>query len=99
MSAVAQYINHSQTISNKAVSNLLLYVSLVEMYHLQLIAKMITDLGGNLRYWNSNNSYWSGGNIDYGDTIINKLSLDIYSEKKLYPVTVYITRDNNLKLS
>jgi bacterioferritin len=34
LSVVAQYINHSQTISDKAVSNLLLYVSLVEMYHL-----------------------------------------------------------------
>jgi bacterioferritin len=99
MSAVAQYINHSQTISNKAVSNLLLYVSLVEMYHLQLIAKMITDLGGNLRYWNSNNSYWSGGNIDYGDTIINKLSLDIYSEEEAISGYQSILREiNNLNV-
>lgn len=82
MSAISQYLNHSQTVNNKPVSNLLLYVSLIEMYHLQLIARMITDLGGNLRYWNSNNAYWSGGNIDYGSSITNKLSLDIYSEQE-----------------
>ncbi len=95
MSAVAQYINHSQTISNKSVSNLLLYVALIEMYHLQLIARMITDLGGNLRYWNSNNAYWSGGNIDYGDTVTNKLSLDIYSEEEAISGYQAILREIN----
>jgi bacterioferritin len=82
MTAIAQYMNHSQTISDRAVSNLLLYISLTEMLHLQTLATMITSLGGNLRYWNAGNAYWSGGSVEYGGSVVSKLSRDFYSEQE-----------------
>lgn len=82
LSAVTQYMNHSQTIENKAVSNLLLYVALIEMYHMQILARMIVSLGGSLKYWNTDNAYWSGGNVEYGNSLCEKLSLDIFSEQE-----------------
>lgn len=82
MTAIAQYMNHSQTVGEKPVSNLLLYVSLTEMLHLQTLATMITSLGGDLRYWSSNNAYWSGGGVEYGGSLLSKLSRDFFSEQE-----------------
>lgn len=78
--AIAQYINHHLTINQKAVSNLELCIALVEMKHLSMLGDLIESLGGNPKYFRTNREYWSGGNVDYGKTLCQKLSLDIYAE-------------------
>jgi Mn-containing catalase len=54
---------------------------MIEMLHLQLVARMVSSLGGSLRYWNSANHYWSGGNVGYEGALCDKLSLDIFAEQ------------------
>lgn len=80
LTAIAQYINHHLTISQKSVSNLELCIALVEMKHLEMVGNLIESLGGNPKYFRTNRQYWSGGNVDYGKTLCQKLSLDIYAE-------------------
>jgi bacterioferritin len=80
LTAIAQYINHHLTINNKNVSNLELCIALVEMKHLEMIGNLIESLGGNPKYFRTNRQYWTGGNVDYGKTLCQKLSLDIYAE-------------------
>ncbi|HEX3012571.1 MAG TPA: ferritin family protein [Syntrophomonadaceae bacterium] len=80
LTAVAQYINHHLTISQKDVSNLELCIALVEMKHLEMVGDLIESLGGNPKYLRTNRQYWTGGNVDYGKTLCQKLSLDIYAE-------------------
>lgn len=79
--AIAQYMHHSLTISNEYVKELELCIALVEMYHLQLLGRLIDQLGGDPRYIASNQHYWSGGNVSYGNSLCEKLSIDIASEQ------------------
>lgn len=79
--AIAQYLNHSDTIDDEETSEMLFCIALVEMEHLDMVSTMIVSLGGNLRVWNANKKYWSGGNVSYGKTTCEKLSLDIMSEE------------------
>jgi bacterioferritin len=37
-------------------------------------------LGGDPKYLRTNKKYWSGGEVSYGQTLCEKLSLDIYAE-------------------
>jgi len=80
--AIAQYIHHHMTIEQEDVANIELCISLVEMKHLELLGTMIESLGGDPRYWRTNRAYWTGGNVGYGDTLCEKLTLDIFSEQE-----------------
>lgn len=79
---LTQYLSHSHTIDNEEIADQLLCVALVEMKHLDMLGNMIVALGGDLRFWKSNKSYWDGGLIGYGDTLCDKLSLDVLSEQE-----------------
>jgi bacterioferritin len=81
LTAITQYIQHSKTISNPEYADLIFCIALIEMRHLDMIGTMIKSLGGEVRYWRPNHDYWSGGNVDYGNTDCEKLSLDIFSEE------------------
>jgi bacterioferritin len=80
LTAITQYVHHSMTIPNKAVSNLELCISIVEMQHLMTIGSLIEKLGLDPKYWRTNRAYWSGGNVMYGKTMCQKLQMDIDSE-------------------
>ncbi len=82
LTAITQYFNHALTIKDENVSNLVFCIGLVEMHHLKLIGEMIESLGGELRYWRANHSYWTAGNVNYGSTTCGKLSLDILAEQE-----------------
>jgi bacterioferritin len=71
---------HSQTISDADAKNLELCIALNEMQHLEALGEMIVGLGGDLRYWSTGHSYWTGGNVSYGATDTEKISQDIFSE-------------------
>jgi bacterioferritin len=81
LTAIAQYLNHSDTISDKSLSDMIFCIALVEMQHLDLVGTMIESLGGDLRYWRPNRAYWSGGEVDYGHSDCEKISLDIKAEQ------------------
>ena len=82
LTAITQYQNHSDTISEKELSDMIFCISLVEMRHLDLVGTMIESLGGDLRYWRPNHAYWSGGEVDYGKSTCEKISLDIKEEQE-----------------
>ena len=82
LSALTQYFAHSQTATDKDMKNLELCIALDEMHHLQVIGEMIVSLGGDLRFWSTNHAYWTGGHVEYGMTDVEKVSLDIFSEKE-----------------
>lgn len=79
--AIAQYLQHTHTIENKEIANQIFCIALIEMRHLDLLGDMIVALGGDLRYWAANQSYWEGGKVSYGSNMCEKLSLDISSEQ------------------
>lgn len=81
LTAVAQYIHHHVTIEEKLVSNLMLCIALVEMQHLEIIGDLINQLGGNPKYLRTNRGYWQGSEVSYGDSLVQKLRLDILSEE------------------
>lgn len=82
MTAVSQYINHSDTINDKSLADMVFCIALVEMRHLDLVGTMIDSLGGDLRYWRPNHFYWSGGEVDYGNSDCERISLDIKAEQE-----------------
>lgn len=80
--AIAQYLQHSHTIEDKEVADQIFCIALIEMRHLDLLGDLIVSLGGeDLRYWAANQSYWNGGEVNYGTSMCEKLSLDIVSEQ------------------
>ena len=81
LTAIAQYFHHHLTIEEKAVSNLMLCIALVEMHHLEVIGDLIAQLGGDPKYLRANRGYWQGSEVSYGDSLIQKLRLDIVSEE------------------
>ena len=82
LTAIAQYFQHSLTITDPVISNLELCISLSEMKHLDLIGGLIESLGGKPKYWATNRFYWTGGHVGYGETTSGKVALDIQSERE-----------------
>jgi len=80
--AIAQYFSHVLTIAEKEVAETILCISLVEMHHLELVGIMVESLGGEPRYWRSNKHYWSGGYVNYGDSLCAKINADILAEQE-----------------
>jgi bacterioferritin len=86
--------------------NLELCIALDEMHHLQVIGEMIVSLGGDLRFWAPNRSYWTGGIVSYGASDVEKISQDIFSEKEaiggyeaLLREIQFLNTDNNPSLN
>jgi len=86
-SAISQYIYHKFVImpEQREIADLLSCISLVEMHHMELLARTILMLGVDPRlriikndmekYWNSSPEY-----IFYGISICDRISYDIASE-------------------
>ncbi len=95
MSAIAQYISHHETIEDENVSDSIFCIALVEMLHLDMIGTLIQSLGGDLRFWQPNHFYWSGGYVNYGNSLCEKLSLDIVAEQEAISGYSHLLREVN----
>lgn len=90
LTAITQYLYHHLTIEEKPVANLMLCLSLVEMHHLDIIGDLISQLGGNPKYLRANRGYWQGSEVAYGDSLINKIRLDILAEESAIAAYYYL---------
>ena len=85
-SAISQYIYHSYDFvseKHKELSHMWISIAEVEMHHLNMIAQVITLLGGNPKFRGSkstNNAPWNGTFVYYGDNICSQLKADLNSE-------------------
>ncbi|NLY49389.1 MAG: bacterioferritin [Firmicutes bacterium] len=86
LTAINQYLYHHFVLEpvNEEVAELLECISLVEMYHLELLGEAILKLGVDPRYWTlqSGNStcYWDASFVFYGTSLCDRLTADIASE-------------------
>ena len=67
MQAITQYLYQHKTIANESIANALVCIAMIEMHHLDKLSDLITELGGKPVYYNSNQYFWSSGDIAYGD--------------------------------
>lgn len=67
MTAITMYLYHHYD-SEDALpefADVVEGVAIVEMFHLEILAKMIILLGGDPRYYGSNGVWWSGRYVNY----------------------------------
>ena len=83
MTAINQYLYHYFVNNDnyKDIAHMLEQISIVEMTHLEILAKLIILLGEKPIYY-SNNSFWNGSYVDYGSNILEQLKSDLESEYK-----------------
>jgi bacterioferritin len=82
MTAINQYMYHSFMSSNDELEKLFENTAIVEMYHLEILAKLIELLGGNPLYQNMDNQFWNGDYVYYGNNLCERLKGDLNSEYK-----------------
>lgn len=86
--------------TNPAFSRLLECVTANEEFHVRVLARLIKELGGNPKYFNSNKKFWDGSQAIYGTNVRTRLQGDINAEKgiiMLYERTVNRLRDPFVK--
>ncbi|OAT81756.1 ferritin-like domain-containing protein [Desulfotomaculum copahuensis] len=85
-SAISQYLYHHFVLERhyKDAADLLSCISLVEMHHMELLAKTIIKLGADPRLRTVNNAhmdkYWNASFVFYGVSLCDRISSDIASE-------------------
>lgn len=86
LTAVTQYTYHHFVLENqnKEVADLLSCIALVEMHHLEILAKIILMLGVDPRYWTIKKDhtpkYWDAAFVFYGTALCDRLTADVASE-------------------
>lgn len=83
--SVNQYLYHNFDLdeTHGELSEMWINISITEMLHMEILAKTIRLLGGNPVYRGSTSScgaYWNGGFVCYGNSICNRLKLDLHLE-------------------
>lgn len=76
---------------NPEFSRLLECVAANEEFHVRTLARLIDELGGDPKYYDSGKDFWDGSLAIYGDGVRDRLEGDIAAEKgiiKLYEKTV-----------
>lgn len=83
MTAITQYLYHYFDIKgcNKEIAKKLESIAIVEMHHLEILAQLIILLGEKPIYF-SNNTFWNGSFVDYGNNILDQLRSDLAAELK-----------------
>ena len=102
--AIAQYTYHqiSYVYKNVEVSQTLQGISIVEMHHLELLGRILVQLGSDPGYWidNHKRNYWSAKLVDYNlPSLKYALTVDINDEKdaiKQYKETITKIKDENI---
>ncbi|MDD2505645.1 MAG: manganese catalase family protein, partial [Bacilli bacterium] len=81
MTAVNQYYYHYIEIKkiDEEIADMLFNISIVEMQHLNVLAKLISLLGEKPIY-KSGDNYWNGDFVYYGDNILSQLEADLQAE-------------------
>lgn len=85
--AISQYLYHHFFFKkiNPELGELLEQVSIVEMYHMELLAETIIALGGNpqiIGSFSTGGNFWNGSFIYYGSQLCDQLKADIDAEYK-----------------
>jgi bacterioferritin len=95
LTAVNQYMYHkfSMMTEHKELSEILGKISIVEMHHLEMFAKMIKLLGYDPLFYNSANIPWNAKYVYYGKDICDQLKQDLKDE--LNTIIVY---EQNIKI-
>lgn len=102
--AIAQYTYHqiSYVYKNPEVSETINGISIVEMRHLELLGRILVQLGADPGYWidNHKRNYWSAKLVDYNlPSLEYALTVDINDEKaaiKQYKETIKKINDENI---
>lgn len=84
MTAINMYIYHHYDSEDDIpeFADVVEAVAIVEMYHLEILAKLIVLLGGDPRYYGSNGAWWSGTYVNYltGEPCL-QIHADIQAER------------------
>lgn len=85
-SAICQYMNHYFRTFDKypKIAKALEGISLVEMYHFEILGKLIIELGGDPGYWiikKDKKLNWNPNFINYGLDAHEMLTYDISDER------------------
>lgn len=87
LTAINQYFYHYVTFEEKYedIAKLEECISIIEMHHLELLAKTIKLLGVNPEYRTLTNNqvvYWNASYVYYGQNVCDRLAADIAAEKQ-----------------
>ena len=87
LTAINQYFYHYLTFEEKYenLAELEECISIIEMYHLELLGKTIQMLGLPPKYWTLNNNrptFWNASYVCYGKDVCDRLFADIAAEEK-----------------
>lgn len=85
--AINQYLYHYFVFADKYkdLAELEECISIIEMYHLELLAKTIILLGANPRYYSlvdNQRVYWNASFVYYGNAVCDRLAADIAGEEQ-----------------
>ena len=81
LTSVNQYFYHHIVSENidKEISVMLENIAVVEMYHLEVLARLIFLLGEKPKYF-AQDDYWNGDYVYYGEDLLGQLEADLQGE-------------------
>ncbi len=82
LTAITQYLYHHLTSDEEQdVADMLLGIAEVEMSHLEMLGEAIVKLGADPQFVEGcPNKQWSGVNVGYGNSLCQRLHLDLAGE-------------------
>lgn len=82
--AINQYLYHNFVLRPKynELASIIENISITEMKHMEILARLIHLLGGNPIYTDSNNVFWNAKYVFYGKDVCNKLYGNLDSENQ-----------------
>lgn len=103
--AVTQYLYHHYYFGqvDEELGKLVEGISIIEMHHMEMLAQLIIQLGGDPRYGGTQSTYcqyWSGMFPGYGHTLCDRLQLDLKAEQdaiRIYRYHVQLIQDPFVK--
>jgi len=100
LTAITQYIfQNVSTADNATFTNALLKIAVSEMSHLHMLGDTIKVLGGNPSFTDGQR-YWSAANLNFGETLKEKLLADIKAESTAianYEKHASLTKNKSVK--
>jgi bacterioferritin len=81
ITAINQYLYHYFVINKEydELREMLENISINEMKHMEILAKLIILLGGIPTY-SAQNTYWNGGFVYYGNSLCEQIEADLKAE-------------------
>ncbi|QGG48442.1 ferritin-like domain-containing protein [Heliorestis convoluta] len=84
VNAINQYLYHYFRFDHaclKDIAELEEGISIVEMYHMEILAELILKLGGDPRYVDSKNCSYNASFVYYGRHVLDMLAADMEAER------------------